>query len=270
MKRVWLSDGYSVYCDDPNAARILFTQVKDYFKYGINVQEGDVVFDIGANIGIFSSWIHHQLKGKVDLYAFEPIPDVFNILRENSRYFSRKGRPIKIFNYAILDRNARVSFNYYHNAPAFSSVSPYSDTDRKMFINVVKDNLNTGPLEARFLELLPSCIRNYLIEQGINKSLEPTLIQCNSKTLSTVIKSESISRIDLLKIDVEKAEMQVIDGIRDQDWGIIQKVAIEVHDYSGRLIKLKSILKSKNFSEIFVEQEDMLKGSNIYSIFARK
>ena len=270
MRRIKLSDDFSVYCDDPKAAHILFLQIKDYFKHGIDIKEGDVVVDVGANIGLFSSWIHHQLHGRVNIYAFEPIPDTFDILRENSRCFSRQGKLIKIYNCALLDKNAVVSFSYYPNASAFSTISPYGSGDRKMFIDVVKDNLNTGPLELRLLGLLPSCIRNYFIENEVSRTLEPRLVQCQSRTLSAVIKSESIGRIDLLKIDVEKSEMQVIDGIHDEDWKIIQKVVIEVHDYSGELIKLKHILESKHFSRIFVEQENMLKDSNIYSVFACK
>ena len=37
-------------------------------------------------------------------------------------------------------------------------------------------------------------------------------------TLSDVLREENVTRIDLLKIDVEKSEMDVLLGIDEQDW----------------------------------------------------
>ena len=39
---------------------------------------------------------------------------------------------------------------------------------------------------------------------------------------------EKISRIDLLKVDVEGAEILVLQGINEADWAKIQRVALDI------------------------------------------
>ena len=41
--------------------------------------------------------------------------------------------------------------------------------------------------------------------------------------------------MDLLKIDVERAEKEVLQGILPSDWPKIRQVAMEVHDVDGGL-----------------------------------
>ncbi|MGC9598986.1 MAG: FkbM family methyltransferase [Minisyncoccia bacterium] len=59
---------------------IVFDQyhIADYLK------EGAVVIDAGANIGTFSAFASH-IAPHAKIYAFEPAPDVFAILKENMK-----------------------------------------------------------------------------------------------------------------------------------------------------------------------------------------
>ena len=41
--------------------------------------------------------------------------------------------------------------------------------------------------------------------------------------------------VDLLKVDVERAEKEVLEGILPSDWPKIRQVAMEVHDVDGGL-----------------------------------
>lgn len=54
-----------------------------YNPPGFEIKHGDVVIDIGANIGIFTLYAASQGCGQI--YAFEPHPDNFSILLENIR-----------------------------------------------------------------------------------------------------------------------------------------------------------------------------------------
>jgi hypothetical protein len=45
-------------------------------------------------------------------------------------------------------------------------------------------------------------------------------------------------RVDLLKIDVERAELEVLNGIEQSDWSKIKQVVMEVHDTDKRLEKV--------------------------------
>lgn len=59
---------------------------KDYEKSFTQVDVGDVIVDIGANVGVFS--VYAQRFNPKKVYALEPVPDTFNYLVENTKNYS--------------------------------------------------------------------------------------------------------------------------------------------------------------------------------------
>ena len=53
MRTTNLSDGTKVYCLKAPEAKMLDHHVEGYFQHGISIKDNDVIFDVGANIGIF-------------------------------------------------------------------------------------------------------------------------------------------------------------------------------------------------------------------------
>lgn len=49
---------------------------------------------------------------------------------------------------------------------------------------------------------------------------------CSMCTVSDLIREHALARIDLLKIDVEGAELDVLRGITPEHWGLIRQVRI--------------------------------------------
>jgi FkbM family methyltransferase len=63
------------------------------------VKEGDVVLDVGANLGYYSYFLAKKIEKKGQLYAVEPIPIFADIWKKNmSKY---KDHHIKLFNCAL-------------------------------------------------------------------------------------------------------------------------------------------------------------------------
>ena len=50
--------------------------------------------------------------------------------------------------------------------------------------------------------------------------------QCQFRTLSEVMREHNVERIDLLKIDVEKSELDVLNGIGPSEWKKIDQLVI--------------------------------------------
>ena len=79
--RVRLPNGKVIHGHSRGEARLLYNEVFNeqvYLRNGIELRDGDVVFDVGANIGLFSLFVGEILQDAT-IYAFEPVPDIFEI-----------------------------------------------------------------------------------------------------------------------------------------------------------------------------------------------
>ena len=56
-------------------------KIKDYERAGVKIQRGDVVVDVGANVGVFERWAYQN--GAEKIYSFEPEMKNFKCLLEN-------------------------------------------------------------------------------------------------------------------------------------------------------------------------------------------
>src|SRR5579872_3070599 len=60
-----------------------------YLRHGITLAKGDCVWDIGANIGLFTIFLQENFE-EIFVHAFEPYPPIYEILKANTeRYGSR-------------------------------------------------------------------------------------------------------------------------------------------------------------------------------------
>ena len=207
------------------------------------LDDGACVFDVGANIGFFTLFVQ-QIRQNVRVFAFEPIPAIFETLRINtSLYGSRQGNESKLFQCGLAEAAGEVEFTFYPNSTSQSG--RYGDeTDerevlRSIIANVKPESSNAGEQTDRYLEEL------------VESRVSGEKVICQLRTLSDVIREEGIERIDLLKIDVEKSEADVLAGIAAQDWEKIQQIVIEAHDVDGQLARLIELLKDHGYRVLF-------------------
>jgi len=106
-------------------------------------------------------------------------------------------------------------------------------------------------------------------EDFLEERFRSEIFDCRLRPLSEVIQEQGIERIDLLKVDVQKSELDVLSGIEAADWPKIKQIVIEVHDLGGRLNKITSLLKQRGFN-VKIEQDAMYEGSVLYNLFATK
>ena len=90
-------------------------------------------------------------------------------------------------------------------------------------------------------------------------------------SVSDIMQDHNLPHIDLLKIDVERAELDVLLGIQHADWEMISQIVLEVHDVEGRLEQVSHILNTvAGFASITVTQDEALKGSTLYNIYGTR
>lgn len=242
-------------------------EVRQYFNHGIICHEGDTVFDVGANIGLFSIYVY-QTYNHVNIYSFEPIPNIFRSLSRNIAQL--KTQKIKLFPFGLSNESKTVDFAYHPNAPALSTMYPFDSEEYRVAIrNNVIENLEYAPRHIkRLLLMIPRWLRPFFVDRDLNQIFQVECVSCQLKKISDIIKEYAVEKIHLLKIDVEKSEVDVLLGIDDQDWHKIDQIVVEVHNDNDQLDKIKTLLAAKEFKKVVVQQDPFLKAINTFNVYA--
>lgn len=259
-----LPNGMPAYLLDRTESIYVYREIFEdgcYLRHGIRLPADAVVFDVGANVGLFTLFAR-QHAPRARIYAFEPIPAVFDVLRANAVLY---GAEAKLFPHGLSDREGRESFTFYPRYSARSGLTAYADARSEMqVIRRYMENAwgaGDGQPAAEMEEVLEGRFAGELVEVPMRR-------------LSEVVREEGIDRIDLLKVDVQRAEMDVLRGIDAETWERIQQVVMEVHDEpggstEGRLEQVRALLERQGF-EVFAEQDEALRGTDRHNVHASR
>ena len=254
-------DGRQIYCVHRDEVRGLTAQIAVYLRHGIQINAGDIVFDVGANIGLFA--LEAARRGAL-VHAFEPLPATFSALMANAR-----GHQIQPHNLALGARAEQTNFAYFRYLSALSTRFP--ELVGANAASGVMAALDDPTLAPRFgwFRRAPKWIRRALVALLVKLLFQPKLISCRVETLSRVVSALQISRIALLKIDVEGAEADVLSGIAEHDWPRIHQIVAEVHDENGRLKRVETLLRERGFA-VHSEPEPQTSAWGVWLLWARR
>ncbi len=226
--------------------RRIFTD-QCYLRHGITLDPGGVVFDVGANIGMASLFFSQHCPS-AEIYTFEPARAPFAALAENMKIYNIQGGCRQV---ALSDSRGVQSFFYYPQVTVMSGLYADSDTDSTTTRTFLR---NSG-------------VGDDQVELLMDQKYEQEAFPVEVSTLSHEIFSLRAETIDLLKIDVEKSELDVLHGITARDWPRFGQIIAEVHDITGRLEDFSDLLVTHGF-DVTVEQERLLEDTDIYTVFA--
>jgi FkbH-like protein/FkbM family methyltransferase len=227
-----------------------------YLKHGIQLNDGDTVVDIGANIGLFSLFVMSRCKDP-KVFAFEPAPVVFDLLKANCE---THGRNVRAVNAGVSDKARTATFTFYEKSSVFSSFHADEAEDRAAIQTVVRNVLNGEATAGESVE-------EYVNELTTDR-LRCQTHECQLISVSDIIRENQIERINLLKIDAEKSELDILKGIADVDWPKISQIVMEIHDRTGEAVqRIEELLCAKGF-HCAVEHEKLLERSGLFNLYA--
>ena len=172
------------------------------------VKQGDVCYDIGANLGFFTV-LFGRLAGTAGIvYAFEPVPS----------------------NASVLERNARLN--------GLSNIQ----------ILRMACSRQSGSSELMLARHIGGAV---LKSAGVPPDLNGSIV-VETATIDSLVNTQKIAPPNVVKIDVEGAEMDVLEGMKKvlKEWG--PAVIIEVDDASAakceeKLSKCREFLHEYNY-----------------------
>ena len=227
---------------------------KLYFQEGVSILPGDIVLDVGANIGVFALC---AAKQGAQVYAYEPIPGTFELLQQNI-HLHGLDNIVHPRNIGLSDRSEEKIMFHYPAMSIWDSWNTREDEFELLAENLedVLDLLKTAaPIRYRAIKSLGfKSLQQAALRDGIKKILASAVkVKCQFDTLSGVIAEENIQSIALLKLDAELADWQILNGVKAQDWQRIRQVAMEVHVASD-LTQLSQFFSDRDFGQVSVKK----------------
>jgi FkbM family methyltransferase len=146
------------------------------------IKKGDVVLDLGANLGYDSILASYLVGTSGHVYSFEPVPNTYSILIKNIE--SNECDNITAFNYA--------AFNDHSTLYISGDAGKFGPDDEHNFTRV-----NTGGIS---------------LEQSSKKITNDYQIKLKSVILDELFPTDT--RFDFIKMDIEGAEPCAFEGMQ--------------------------------------------------------
>lgn len=159
-------------------SQIYSSVINDQYQLRKFLKEDSIFIDCGANIGVISIYAAQIIKrGKI--FSFEPEKNSFKLLFKNTSYYKNV---CEVYNYALGERIKEGNFIVFY--PGFGG-------------NMLEDSIEFNE-KKKILENEKSYFDKVKII-----------------TLDSFVKSKKLSRIDVIKLDVEGYELKVLDGAKE-------------------------------------------------------
>lgn len=251
-----LPDGSPVAHLNKNETDYIYNEIfilQAYLRNGITIRDGDCIMDAGANIGLFTLFVSRLAKN-LRIISFEPNPAAFDCLKANAEAW---GTAVRCLPLGLSRENKSADLTYFEGLSLLSGFYADASTEREVVksyvFNQQSETQNNAQLAAEIGEL-------------IDDRLHAKTVSTQLRTLSSVIAEEGIDRLDLLKINVEKSELDVLMGLSSGDWPKIRQLVIEV-DQRENLEPITSLLERHGF-EVLVEQDPLLRNTELCYVYA--
>lgn len=212
----------------PTETELMYNEIfvnNHYMHGGIAVDSGNMVIDIGANVGMFTMFLLRNFKG-LSIHAIEPVPATYEILKHNVKRYGDLGK-VQIHNVAI---------------------GAHPDTETEIVVYPYMTGNSTMFPETK--ERQREAISTVFSEEELEFLYTHIKLSVRTTTLSSLINANAIDRIDLLKIDAEGNEVSILNGLEPQHWELIQQIALEVHDEEQNLPKVIEIIESNRMKAV--------------------
>ncbi|HTF68378.1 MAG TPA: amino acid adenylation domain-containing protein, partial [Edaphobacter sp.] len=252
----FLPDGSALAHLNKNETEYIYREIfvlQAYLRHGITIRDGDCIVDAGANIGLFTVFMS-RLARDLKIFSFEPNPAAFECLRINA---SAADAEVTCLPFGLSREDTMAEMTFYEG---FSLLSGFH-ADAAMERDVVKHYVLNQQQASPHIEEIATGITEI-----IDNRLDARRVKAQLRTLSSVIEQEGIDHIDLLKVNVEKSELDVLQGISASDWLKIRQLVIEV-DREETLGPILSLLQRHGYESV-VEQDVLLAETEMHYVYA--
>ena len=247
LDTVDFGDGFSCYhSGGVEEAKWIYGEIFEDHCYDLSGLSGvPFIVDVGANIGLFSLYAKQKVP-QARIIAFEPAPASLEALHRNLEM--QNASDVTVYALALGFEDRQKTLTYFPEIPGNSTLHPAEKVTQRTLLNQI-DGQDLGYKISEYSQHLVQVDR---------------LSRVLSDHYSDVV------ALDLLKIDVEGAELEVLSGIDDIHWAKIQRVLMEIGDIGGSLAKARKLMEAKGFVVTQVNVPQVPLELSFYYVTARR
>lgn len=227
-----------------------------YLRDGLHLRCGDTVIDVGANIGLAALSFHRAAPG-IRVFGFEPVPELAEIAQVNLRAHGVEG---SVEAYGLGATHEVAELTFYPSYSIMSSRHADPAAEEQTVRQYIANRVDEGEGDVALLEHLDVYLQDRFV---------PERLDCRFRRLSTVMGELELEEVALLKIDVQRSELEVLEGIDPEDFGRIRQVSMEVHDFGENIQTVRGLLEVNGFAPN-VRQDDDLAGTDRWHLTATR
>lgn len=246
-----LANGIPVFSLSPTDTDLVYQEifVEDvYRQHGVTLEDGQCIIDVGANTGLLEVFLNVICRD-VTVYAFEPVPAIFEVLKRNVALCPRLD--VRTYAFGLSRQSGEAEFAYFPHLSCASTMYPDdSPEERQRARQYILRHFDRLP--QRWLSWILRCclppVRRWIADRVRSYYGRKVRIVCPLRTLSEVIQENKIERIDLLKLDAERSELDILAGLVESDWEKIRQAVIEVHEGDAAAEQVRRLLLDRGFA----------------------
>jgi amino acid adenylation domain-containing protein/FkbM family methyltransferase len=251
-----LPDGSPVAHLNKNETDYIYNEIfvlQAYLRHGITINDGDCIVDAGANIGLFTVFVS-RLARNLRVVSVEPNPAAFACLQANAAAW---GAAVTCLPLGLSREDKAADLTFFEGLSLLSGFYADAATEREVVKSYVFNQQSAPENDPQFAAA---------VGELIDDKLHAKTVAAQLRTLSGVIAAEGLDRIDLLKINVEKSELDVLLGVSPDDWPKVRQLVVEV-DRQESLQPITNLLEQHGF-EVLVEQDPLLRKTELCYVYA--
>jgi hypothetical protein len=120
-----------------------------------------------------------------------------------------------------------------------------------------------GPVLRR----VPAPVMRGLVGRKLRVMRELETHRVRVRPLSAVFDEQGIGHVDLLKVDVEGAELDVLRGIEERHWPLVRQAVVEVEGWARNRDTVREVFRAHGFT-VSAEQDPVQLAADIGMVFA--
>jgi FkbM family methyltransferase len=291
MRQITLSDGQRWHVVSPHDAALEAEAHETQQAYfggdtGITLRPGDVVLDVGANVGAFARVAAAAVGGSGRIVCYEPVPAAAEALALNADALAaadaaagRQRRKIQTVCAALGATDGFAHVTFFPRCAALSTLFRDDDDALRATFSLLR---NGGAGLPRPLAAVAAAAAGaapglfWAAQRRIGAALLlrgteelPCRVLATSSALAAALPPGG--RLALLKINAERAEADVLLGVSEADWRRIDAVAAQVHDVGGRAAWAAALLRrAGGFDDVRVAREPRFRDCCLAMVYATR